>query len=105
MKKLTILIAFVGLALVATRPAANLADAQAEQVSGLYVFIKAKPTSTFKYLGTVKGPTFSNPDFDTMFPKMLKKVQEEYPQANGVIFNGEMSSSEKYRVDAIKLGE
>jgi len=87
------------------RLAANFAGAEVEQIQGMYVFIKAKPTSTYTYIGTVKGPTFSNAEFDTMLPKMIKKAKEEFPDANGLMFNGEMGSSEKWKCDAIKITE
>ena len=105
MKVKWLILGLVALILVAFKGYINPADAQVEQISGLYVFIKSKPLNKFEYLGTVKGPTFSNAEFDTMLPKMLKKVKEEYPKANAVLFNGEMGSSEKYTADAILIAE
>lgn len=77
------------------------AKATVDQIEGLYVFIKSKPTAENEYLGSVSKALAWSGKPEEMLNSMIKKVKKEYPQANGIIF----TSVDMDKADAIKFKE
>lgn len=75
--------------------------ATVEQMEGLYVFIKSKPTAENDYLGSVKKSLALTGNPEEMLNAMIKKVKKEYPNADGIIF----TSVSMDKADAIKFKE
>lgn len=72
--------------------------AQPDQVQGLYIYYKSKPVSETEYLGTVKaGITWSGSPAQ-LLNKLLKKVKDDYPAAQGIIVTADMD-----KADAVKF--
>lgn len=71
-----------------TAMAGDKATAQVEQRQGLYVFVLSKPAGNYETLGSVSGRSINfvgKPE--GMLDDLLKKVRQDYPQADGVIFS------------------
>lgn len=77
--------------------------AQVDQIQGLYVFVKAKPTSQYDYLGTVKGTTVGKHEFDILLESMIKRTKSQYPEANAIIFDGSIRQTHNTKVSAVRL--
>ena len=93
MKRVIIIAA--ALALCAFKISENFSAAQVEQQQGCYVFYCSKPTSEYKYLGTVKPKWFDPMGKPEMgIAAIIKRAKESYPQADGVIINITMSSAD-----------
>ena len=72
--------------------------ANVDQVQGIYLFYHSKPVDDFEYMGTYKiGMTISGQP-DELFNKMLKKVKNQYPDAQAIIIAEDMS-----KCDVIKF--
>ena len=79
--------------------------AEVDQVQGYYIFAKCKPVKEYGYLGTVKGPTIGNHEFDNLVELMVKKAKKDYPEANALIFNGSIRQTHNTKVSAVKMKE
>lgn len=77
--------------------------AEVDQIQGLYIFAKAKPTTEYEHLGTMKGPTVGSHEFDDLILSILKKVKKEYPNAEGIIFDGSIKQTHNTTVSIIKF--
>jgi len=61
--------------------------AKVEKIGGLYIYIRCQPVDHYESLGLFRGPKIvrsKNESF--LVPKMLDRVRDKYPKANGVIF-------------------
>lgn len=88
--------------LLAMNPMLN-EDAKAEQVQGLFIFVKSKPTSEYEVLGTIKGPMVGSHEFDDLLNSLLKKAKKDYPQASGLLFDGAIKQTHNTTVSVIKF--
>lgn len=77
--------------------------AVANQVQGLYIFTDCTPATSYTYLGTVQnGFRFSgSAQYQPVRDKLIKKIKERYPDADGVIFHFVNGAADK--ADAIKF--
>lgn len=58
-----------------------------DQQNGYYIFFKSKPAGNYEFLGSEKiGVVLLSSD--ECEKKIFKKVAENYPAANGLIFTG-----------------
>lgn len=73
--------------------------AEVEQISGLYVFIHAKPKGEYQYLGSYSPGMVPSKNAAPIINHMIKKGKEMYPQANAIIFTDDQLG----RVDLIQL--
>lgn len=98
MKRLVV-ITWVGIALFLTAFKLSVEKdiAIVDQKEGLYIFMLCKPKSEYKYLGSVKKAISWTGQPGEMLNSMIKKVKNNYPEANGIIF----TSVDMDRVDAI----
>lgn len=91
MKKIAITFALAILFAVCTQaqtPEVKKSDATVNQMQGLYIFNNCKPQAEYTYLGTttkIKVCWTCQPE--ELMDIILKKVRNEYPQADGIIFN------------------
>ncbi|MBX7142521.1 MAG: hypothetical protein K1X63_15715 [Chitinophagales bacterium] len=62
--------------------------ARVNRVQGFYIFSQCQPLADYAVLGTVKktGVVMTGSPTE-MFNILIKKVQKEYPNANGIIFD------------------
>lgn len=96
--KIIVAIAIVGL-LMGFQVAADKSTGTVDQMEGLYVFIQSKPKADFEYLGTVKKTLAWTGKPEEMLNSMLKKVKNDYPQADGIVF----TSVAMDKADAVKF--
>ena len=77
--------------------------AEATTIEGLVVFTDCRPISQNDYLGTVKSNTggFGNAQYEGVRARLIKKVKQEYPNADGIIIYA--NSGQVDRADAIKI--
>lgn len=66
-----------------TPPMADKNAATVEQIRGVYVFVNSKPVRPYKYLGNVTASAMSF----TPLNSILKRCQDKYPEADGLIFH------------------
>jgi hypothetical protein len=74
------------------KPSADekLNSAEVEQVQGIYIFYKSKPSRTYDYLGTVNTPAIiMNYKGSTLVPLMAKRAKEKHSTCNAIIFKNE----------------
>lgn len=91
-------------ALIAGRPAGDNSRATVAQISGLFVFTDATPTGQYTYLGTVQnGITARSTQYQPVRDRLIKKLKEQYPTADGVIFHFVNNAPDK--ADAIKFAQ
>ena len=79
--------------------------AEVDQIQGYYIFAKCKPVKEYDYLGTVKGPTIGNHEFDNLVELIVKKAKKEYPDANALIFDGSIRQTHNTKVSVVKMKE
>lgn len=91
------------LAGLAFKSTVDVSIAKVERIQGLYVFTDSKPVTEYDYLGTVtiKGVGLKSPQYTVVRDALLKKLHEDYPQADGAIFYLVTGGIDK--VDAIKF--
>lgn len=79
------------------------ATAEVNQLQGLYVFTDSKPVAAYDYLGTVKNGTriAGSAQYQPVRDRLIKKIKEDFPNAEGVIFSFVNGAADK--ADAIKF--
>lgn len=77
--------------------------AKVEQVQGLYIFIKSTPSAEYEHLGVVKGPKIGNHEMDKLTETFIKRVREQYPNADAILFDGQIKQTHNTKVSAIKF--
>ncbi len=89
------------------------ANATAQTVNGVYIFIKCKPTSNYDFLGSIQLNWYdklmqtdktnlesvvhnitSLVSFSDNLENTLNQVKQKYPTADGIIFDDDMSKCE-----------
>lgn len=85
------------------KPAQDNSQAKANQVQGLYIFTDCKPVQQYEYLGTVQNGfrMAGSAQYQPVRDRLIKKLQEQFPAANGAIFYLNNGSADK--CDAIKF--
>lgn len=68
---------------------AEKSHAAVNQVQGVYVFVDCKPIKETQYVGTVKAGVTWSGSYKEVIEKLVKKAKKEYPDAEGIIFNGD----------------
>lgn len=105
MKKVFIAIALIALSAFSAIQVSDNKKNQAEvnEVQGLYVFTDSKPIAEYEYLGTVKNGMrlAGSSQYQPVRDILIKKVNKEFPQADGVIFHFVNGAADK--ADAIKF--
>ncbi len=72
--------------LIAFKSAPETNKAEVNQVNGLFIFSDSKPIAKYTYIGTIRNNGISlNPKYTNVRDKMINKLKEKYPEANGVI--------------------
>lgn len=88
--------------LIAMRRLQNPSSAKVQQIQGVYIFTDSKPSSEYKYLGTVEGKrNVNNPQYTTIRDILIKRCKEQYPAANAIILN--LNSGGRDNADAIEI--
>lgn len=93
----------IGLLIAArVKPAGNN-QAEVNQLQGIYIFTDCRPLDPYDYLGTVKNGTrlSGSAQYQPVRDRLLKKLKQDYPEANGAIFYFNNGSAD--RADAIKF--
>jgi hypothetical protein len=91
----------------ASRHGSSSAAAEVQQIQGCYIFVDAKPVSPTQYIGTVeltKKDVRKNPgtgQYQYTRDLLIKKVKDQYPEAEGIIFDFHDGGTDK--ADAIKF--
>lgn len=109
MKKIAFLILTASVPVIMSfAPGGDNGAATVERIEGVYVFVDSRPIAEYDYLGTVKagsgmGKAFSvsSQEYEDRRNKLIKRVKEEYPNADGVILK--FKSGGKDAADAIKF--
>lgn len=78
---ITVLFLFTAFTIISDKGSATV-----DQKEGLYIFILSKPTAEYEYLGSVKKSLSWTGQPEEMLNSMIKKVKNEYPKADGIIF-------------------
>lgn len=89
MKKIIIVSVIIALVASSFTIAAEISNgsAEVEQVQGVYIFVHAKPSKSFEYLGTVSSPAvIKNYKASYLIDLMVKRAKEKHPTCNAVIF-------------------
>ncbi|MFA5670493.1 MAG: hypothetical protein WC967_14735 [Balneolaceae bacterium] len=104
MKKTILVAAFLScFAITAFSQTEDKALAKADKIQGVYVYVKCTPVAEYEHLGTVKGSAIGNHEMDVMTEKFIKKAKEQYPDADGIIFDGAIKQTHNTKVSAIKF--
>lgn len=74
-------------------------DAEVQTKEGICLFVFSKPLKEYQYLGSIKQKVFWTGQPQEMISIMLKKVKQQYPEADGIIFTDAYMNE----VDAIKF--
>ena len=82
----------LGIVIIALFSFRNFSDhrlCQANQQQGYYIYMQSVPVSDYTVLGTVKktGVVWTGQPTE-MFNILLRKVKKDYPNADGIIFDG-----------------
>lgn len=96
MKTFLIATALIGL-LIAARTNQDNGRANVNQLQGLYVFTDATPAHDFEYLGTVENGIrlAGSSQYQPVRDRLIKKVKEKYPDAEGIIFHFVNNAADK----------
>lgn len=98
-----------GYASVAQEAKPKKSDATVEQVLGMYVFVDSAPKAEYQFLGSVGAGSglgkamVGAAEFDAKKMRLIKKLKEEYPNADGIIIH--FARGGKDTADAIKFKE
>jgi len=91
--------------LLAIRPApgGDKEMARVNQQQGCYLFVDSKPTADYTFLGTVKTSAvhLGSSQYQGVRDLLIKKIKNDYPDADGIIFNFESGGND--HADAIKF--
>lgn len=98
MKKIT-LIALFALSTTFLFAQSTKGNATATRIDGYYCFVECTPQSDYTVLGTVKGKglTMGSGSYLDIRDNLIKKVKDEFPKADGIIFHfkeGERDAAE-----------
>lgn len=99
MKKIILAIAILAIMFTAFTVLVEKDKAIVDQKEGLYVFMLSKPVAEYEYLGSVKKTIAWSGKPEEMLNSMIRKVKNDYPQANGIIF----TDIDMDQADAIKI--
>lgn len=77
--------------------------AKVQKIQGVYIFIKSEPQMEYEILGSMKGPTFGSHEFDELLDGVIKKQKKEFPQADGILFDGSIKQTHNTTVTIIKF--
>lgn len=77
--------------------------AKVEQIQGLYIYVKCTPAMEYEHLGVVSGPKVGNHEMDKMIETFIKRVKEDYPNADAIIFDSSIKQTHNTKVSAIKF--
>jgi hypothetical protein len=87
-------------ALIAFRVPHDTNKAEVNQVQGIFIFTDSKPVADYTYLGTIKSSFVSlNPQYTNIRDRLISKLKEKFPQANGAILSFNSGGADK--ADAI----
>ena len=75
--------------------------AEVEQSQGVFLFTDSKPLKEYEYLGTVKALIGFDAQYTGVRDKLLKKMKNKYPNADGIIFR--FNSAGADQGDAIRF--
>ena len=106
MKKIMLTAALCGFMFAASAQSETKQDnslAKVEQIHGLYVFIKSTPIAEYEHLGVIKGPKIGNHEMDRLTETFIKRVTEQYPNADAILFDGQIKQTHNTKVSAIKF--
>jgi hypothetical protein len=87
MKKLIFILIIVSIFLTAFRFANEKNIATVDRQQGIYLFMLSQPTAKYEVLGTLKIKAAWTGQPGEMMNKMIRKVKESYPNAEGIIFS------------------
>ncbi|MBK8086847.1 MAG: hypothetical protein IPK31_02100 [Chitinophagaceae bacterium] len=86
---------------------ANKSSAEVDQINGCFLFVNSKPVLPYDYLGTVEltkkdvRKTPGTGQYQHARDLLIKKIKEQFPQAEGIIFNFHDGGIDK--ADALKF--
>lgn len=99
MKSLSLIIGFLSYtAILLTGSDCNKEDASVESVSGLYIFIHAKPKCETVFIGTVKAGMTWKGIAEEKFNALVKKTKKDYPEAEAILISDDLE-----KCDAVKF--
>jgi hypothetical protein len=85
----------------------NKSSAEVDQINGCFLFVNSKPVLPYDYLGTVEltrkdvRRKLESEQFQSVRDLLIKKVKEQFPQAEGIIFDFHDGGTDK--ADALKF--
>lgn len=93
--KITIALAAIALGAMSFKMSIDKANANAEQVNGIYVFGFSKPTAKYDVLGMVKiKGMVSNEKAPHMVDLLTGYAKKDYPSGEAIIVNSEFEKAE-----------
>jgi hypothetical protein len=81
----------------------NKGTAEVEKQQGYYIYAKSKPIKEYEFLGTLTAPKIGNHEFDILVSYMVKDCQKNYPNADAILFDGNISQTHNTKASAIKF--
>lgn len=81
----------------------NKGIAKVQRVQGYYIYAMSEPVTDYDVIGTVKGKTVGSHEFDKLLEQVVKNVQKDYPDADGILFDGAIKQSHNTKVSVIKF--
>jgi hypothetical protein len=78
-------------------------NAKVQKIQGVYIFIKSEPQLDYEIIGSMKGPTFGSHEFDDLLEAIIKKQKKEFPQGEGILFDGSIKQTHNTNVSIIKF--
>lgn len=93
--KITLVLAVIGIAAMSFKMSIDKAQANVEQVNGIYVFGFAKPTAKYDVLGMVKiKGMVSNEKAPHMVDLLTGYAKKDYPSGEAIIINSDFEKAE-----------
>ncbi|MDE3183977.1 MAG: hypothetical protein KGM16_11215 [Bacteroidota bacterium] len=81
--------------------------AEVDQINGCYLFVNSKPVLPYEYLGTVEitkkdaRKYLLTDQYQAVRDLLIKKIKEQYPNAEGIIFDFHDGGTDK--ADALRF--
>lgn len=77
----------------------NRKTAEVRQIDGVFIYYMSTPVDKYEALGTVDNSgIISSKKPEALIPYMLKRLKKQYPNANGIIMERNMSDAQAITV-------
>lgn len=103
MRSVLLTVIFCACGVILRAQSVDYSTAKVERIQGLYVFTDCQPVAAYEFLGTVSGANvgMKSPQYQIVRDGLIKKLREDFPNADGVIL--QLNAGAKDKADAIKF--